>query len=98
MRRPLFPLIALALAACSQTPELQVPDMALPTAWGEVQETTIPAPAAWWALFNSAELDRLEPVAVAAEPVRPRIERYAWPLAAALALALAAWPLGRRGA
>ncbi|WP_246429025.1 vWA domain-containing protein [Pseudoxanthomonas broegbernensis] len=45
-----------------------------------------------------AELDRLEPVSVAAEPVRPRVERYAWPLAAALVLALAAWPLGRRGA
>lgn len=42
-----------------------------------------------------AELDRLEPVDVAAEPVRPRREAYAWPLAAALALALLAavpWP------
>ena len=66
MRRPLFPLIALALAACSQTPELQVPDMALPTAWGEAQEATVPAPAAWWALFKSAELDRLEQAALAA--------------------------------
>jgi len=50
-----------------------------------------------------AELDRLEPVAVAAAPVRPRIERYPWPLGAALLLALVAWPArrlgeGRRGA
>ena len=45
-----------------------------------------------------AELDRLEPVAVAAAPVRPRIERYPWPLGAALLLALMAWPLRRRGA
>ena len=43
-----------------------------------------------------AELDRLEPVAVAATPVRPRIERYPWPLGGALALALVAWPLRRR--
>ncbi|WP_372018781.1 vWA domain-containing protein [Pseudoxanthomonas sp. 10H] len=42
-----------------------------------------------------AELDRLEPVDVAAAPVRPRIERYPWPLAAALALAIVAWPLQR---
>ena len=45
-----------------------------------------------------AELDRLEPVAVAAAPVRPRIERYPWPLGGALALVLVAWPLRRRGA
>lgn len=45
-----------------------------------------------------AELDRLEPVDVAAAPVRPRLERYPWPLGAALLLAFAAWPLGRRGA
>lgn len=43
-----------------------------------------------------AELDRLEPISAAAEPVRPRIERYPWPLAMALLLGLAAWPLGRR--
>ena len=42
-----------------------------------------------------AELDRLEPVDVAAAPVRPRIERYPWPLGAALALAILAWPLQR---
>jgi Ca-activated chloride channel family protein len=42
-----------------------------------------------------AELDRLEPVAVAAAPVRPRIERYPWPLGAALVLAIVAWPLQR---
>lgn len=45
-----------------------------------------------------AELDRLEPLAVAAAPVRPRIERYPWPLGAALLLALAGWPLLRAGA
>lgn len=66
MRRPLFPLIALVLAACSQTPELQVPDMPLPAAWGEAQNATVPAPAAWWSLFKSAELDRLEQAALAA--------------------------------
>ena len=45
-----------------------------------------------------AELDRLEPIEISAEPVRPRLERYHWPLGAALLLGLAAWPLGRRGA
>ena len=45
-----------------------------------------------------AELDRLEPVAVAAAPVRPRIERYSWPLGAALVLVIVAWPLRRRDA
>ena len=41
-----------------------------------------------------AELNRLEPIRVAGPAVRPRLERYAWPLAVALllgALALA-WP------
>lgn len=43
-----------------------------------------------------AEIDRLEPVQRPGQAVRPRIERYAWPLAAALALALlAAWPSRR---
>ena len=44
-----------------------------------------------------ALLDRLEPVQVAGAAVRPRIERYAWPLAGALLLAMLAlgWP-GRR--
>jgi len=37
-----------------------------------------------------AELDRLEPVDVAAEPVRPRLEAYAWPLGGALVLAVLA--------
>jgi len=35
-----------------------------------------------------AEIDRLEPVQRPGQAVRPRIERYAWPLAAALLLAL----------
>ncbi len=45
-----------------------------------------------------AELDRLEPVDVAAAPVRPRIELYPWPLGAALLLMVAGVPLRRRGA
>lgn len=45
-----------------------------------------------------AELDRLEPVRAAGPALRPRLERYAWPLAAALLLGLLAlaWPR-RRG-
>jgi Ca-activated chloride channel family protein len=41
-----------------------------------------------------AELDRIEPVERAGQVVRPRIERYAWPLAGALLIALLAfaWP------
>ena len=35
-----------------------------------------------------AELDRIEPVERAGQVVRPRIERYAWPLAGALLIAL----------
>lgn len=44
-----------------------------------------------------AEIDRLEPVRQAGQAVRPRIERYAWPLATALACALLAfvWPRRR---
>ena len=45
-----------------------------------------------------AQLDRLEPVAVEAAPVQPRIERYPWPLGAALVLVVAAVPLRRRNA
>ncbi len=44
-----------------------------------------------------AEIDRLEPVERAARPVRPRIERYPWPLAAALLLALLSFALPARG-
>lgn len=46
-----------------------------------------------------AEIDRLEPVQRPGEQVRPRIERYPWPLGAALGLGLlaTAWP-GRRRA
>lgn len=43
-----------------------------------------------------AELDRLEPVQVDGPKLRPRIERYYWPLAAALALACIAFLLPRR--
>jgi len=45
-----------------------------------------------------AELERLEPVTSAGPAVRPRIERYAWPLALALLLAGLAWLLPRRWA
>jgi Ca-activated chloride channel family protein len=43
-----------------------------------------------------AEIDRLEPVKLPGERVRPKIERYPWPLAVALllgaiALASSAW-------
>lgn len=43
-----------------------------------------------------AEIDRLEPVQREGKAVRPRLERYAWPLAGALALALLGflWPRG----
>jgi Ca-activated chloride channel family protein len=44
-----------------------------------------------------AELDRIEPVKQEGQRVRPRIERYWWPLAAALLVALFAFLLpGRR--
>lgn len=36
-----------------------------------------------------AEMDRLEPALLEAEPLRPRHERFVWPLAAALLLAMA---------
>ena len=44
-----------------------------------------------------AELDRIEPVKQEGQRVRPRIERYWWPLAAALLVALLAFLLPRRG-
>ncbi len=45
-----------------------------------------------------AEIDRLEPVQRPGQAVRPRIERYAWPLAAAVLLGLFALLPGRRPA
>lgn len=45
-----------------------------------------------------AEIDRLEPVQRPGQSVRPRIERYAWPLGGALALALLAFAVKRRSA
>lgn len=44
------------------------------------------------------EIDRLEPVERPGKAVRPKLERYAWPLAAAFVLALLAfaWPQRRR--
>jgi Ca-activated chloride channel family protein len=44
-----------------------------------------------------AEIDRLEPVLREGQRVRPRIERYPWPLSAALALGLLAFAVPRRG-
>ena len=43
-----------------------------------------------------AEIDRIEPVEVRGEPVRPRLERYHWPLAAALLAGLLAAALALR--
>jgi Ca-activated chloride channel family protein len=43
-----------------------------------------------------AELDRLEPVVAPGEAVRPRIERYPWPLGVAVLLGALAWLLPRR--
>jgi Ca-activated chloride channel family protein len=43
-----------------------------------------------------AEIDRLEPVERPGHSVRPRIERYPWPLAASLLCALLAFALPRR--
>nr|WP_255626178.1 VWA domain-containing protein [Xanthomonas sp. NCPPB 1067] len=43
-----------------------------------------------------AELDRLEPVKALGPSVQPRVERYHWPLGAALAVALLAFALPRR--
>ncbi|WP_315389866.1 VWA domain-containing protein [uncultured Stenotrophomonas sp.] len=45
-----------------------------------------------------AELDRLEPITAAGAAVRPRIERYGWPLAMAMLLGALAWLLPRRWA
>lgn len=43
-----------------------------------------------------AEIDRLEPIERPGQAVRPRIERYAWPLGAAFACALLAFAWPRR--
>lgn len=43
-----------------------------------------------------AEIDRLEPVKHAGQSMRPRIERYPWPLGIALACGLLAFALPRR--
>ncbi len=45
-----------------------------------------------------AEIDRIEPVRRDARPVRPRLERYPWPLGAALACALLSLLVRKRGA
>lgn len=44
-----------------------------------------------------AEIDRLEPIARPGEAVRPRLERYPWPLGAAWGLAMLAYLRPRRG-
>jgi Ca-activated chloride channel family protein len=43
-----------------------------------------------------AEIDRIEPVPRPGQRVRPRNERYVWPLAGALGLAVLAWTWPRR--
>ncbi len=43
-----------------------------------------------------AEIDRLEPIRQPGEAVRPRIERYPWPLGAALGISLLAFATPRR--
>ncbi|GAB3381357.1 vWA domain-containing protein [Lysobacter fragariae] len=45
-----------------------------------------------------AEIDRIEPVRRPGKAVRPRLERYPWPLGAALACALLAFAVPRRRA
>lgn len=65
MRRAL-PVLLVTLGACSQVPDMAVPDMALPAAYGTNVDAPLTAPAAWWTLFGSAELDRLEQAALAA--------------------------------
>lgn len=65
--RPLIPFaVALALAGCSQTPDLTMPAMALPESYANAASTELTAPAAWWSLFASPELDALEQAALAA--------------------------------
>ena len=79
--------------------------LALPRAAPEIDEEALRAVAEMTggAFFRArdtaelagiyAELDRLEPAAHEAEPLRPRDELYPWPLGAALLLLLlAAWP------
>lgn len=75
----------------------------MPGAGDEIDETTLRriAEATGGRFFRArdtaelagiyAEIDRLEPVERPGEAVRPRIERYAWPLGGALALALLAF-------
>ncbi len=63
----LLPLaLALALTACSQVPELTKPETALPESYGNGQGTELTAPAAWWNLYGSDELNALEEAALAA--------------------------------
>jgi Ca-activated chloride channel family protein len=45
-----------------------------------------------------AEIDRIEPIAHPGQAVRPKLERYAWPLTAAFMCALLAFVLPRRQA
>jgi NodT family efflux transporter outer membrane factor (OMF) lipoprotein len=66
MRKTLVPLLILALSGCSLVPDFAPPEMALPGDYGNAQPATLTAPAAWWSLLGSAELDRLEQAALAA--------------------------------
>lgn len=81
----------------------------MPGAGDEIDETTLRAIAGQTGgrFFRArdtselagiyAEIDRLEPVRRPGKAVRPKLERYAWPLAGALACALLAlaWPRRR---
>lgn len=82
--------------------------MPMPGAGDEIDESTLRAVAEvtggrfFRAIDTSelvgiySEIERLEPVQRPGEVLRPRLERYVWPLAAAFVLALLAWWLPRR--
>ncbi|MBC7951217.1 MAG: efflux transporter outer membrane subunit [Rhodospirillaceae bacterium] len=64
--RPLIPFLAVALAGCSQIPDLTVPSMDFPASYANTEASQLTAPQAWWGLFGSPELDALEQAALAA--------------------------------
>lgn len=82
--------------------------MPMPGAGDEIDESTLRAVAEetggrFFRAIDTAELvgiygeiERLEPVQRPGEVLRPRLERYVWPLSAAFVLALFAWWLPRR--
>ncbi|MGH8084331.1 MAG: vWA domain-containing protein [Lysobacter sp.] len=82
--------------------------MPMPGAGDEIDETTLRkiAEATGGEFFRArdtaqlagiyAEIDRLEPVERPGQALRPKIERYAWPLGAAFVLGLLAFAVPRR--